>query len=120
MPSTPTRDLPEEFLAATRKSQEAAIRAIKAWVETVFGARRDPAVQRNVSCVASHDFDHKNTVVRIHGIPDLIDGFHRGVHRRIKPEEQPAKAAHKRASEKERIQPRSPFCSAASLEAYQR
>ena len=35
MPSTPTRDLPEEFLAATRKSQEAAIRAIKTWVETV-------------------------------------------------------------------------------------
>src|SRR5690348_4440302 len=35
MPSTPTRDLPEEFLAATRKSQEAMIRAIKTWVETV-------------------------------------------------------------------------------------
>jgi hypothetical protein len=35
MASTPTRDLPEEFLAATRKSQEAMIRAIKAWVETV-------------------------------------------------------------------------------------
>ena len=35
MPSTPTRDLPEEFLAATRKSQEVAIRAIKTWVETV-------------------------------------------------------------------------------------
>ncbi len=35
MASTPTRDLPEEFLAATRKSQEAAIRAIKTWVETV-------------------------------------------------------------------------------------
>ena len=28
MPSTRTRDLPEEFLAATRKSQEAMIRAI--------------------------------------------------------------------------------------------
>jgi hypothetical protein len=35
MPSTPTRDLPEEFLAATRKSQEAMIRAIRTWVETV-------------------------------------------------------------------------------------
>ncbi len=35
MPSTRTRDLPEEFLAATRKSQEAMIRAIKTWVETV-------------------------------------------------------------------------------------
>ena len=35
MPSTPTRDLPEEFLAATRKSQEVMIRAIKTWVETV-------------------------------------------------------------------------------------
>src|SRR5215472_4386664 len=35
MASTPTRDLPEEFLAATRKSQEAMIRAIKVWVETV-------------------------------------------------------------------------------------
>ena len=35
MASTPTRDLPEEFLAATRKSQEVAIRAIKTWVETV-------------------------------------------------------------------------------------
>src|SRR5215472_3763341 len=35
MASTPTRDLPEEFLAATRKSQEAMIRAIKTWVETV-------------------------------------------------------------------------------------
>src|SRR6476659_4022740 len=35
MPSTPTRDLPEEFLAATRKSQEAMIRAIQIWVETV-------------------------------------------------------------------------------------
>jgi hypothetical protein len=35
MTSTPTRDLPEEFLAATRKSQEAMIRAIKTWVETV-------------------------------------------------------------------------------------
>jgi hypothetical protein len=35
MASTPTRDLPEEFLAATRKSQEVAIQAIKTWVETV-------------------------------------------------------------------------------------
>ena len=35
MPSTRTRDLPEEFRTATRKSQEAAIRAIKTWVETV-------------------------------------------------------------------------------------
>src|SRR6516162_5144574 len=35
MASTPTRDLQEEFLAATRKSQEAMIRAIKTWVETV-------------------------------------------------------------------------------------
>jgi len=35
MASTPTRDLPDEFLAATRKSQEAMIRAIKTWVETV-------------------------------------------------------------------------------------
>jgi hypothetical protein len=35
MPSTPTRDLPEEFLAATRKSQEAMIHAIRTWVETV-------------------------------------------------------------------------------------
>src|SRR6476619_351894 len=35
MPSTPTRDLPEEFLAATRKSQAAMIRAIRTWVETV-------------------------------------------------------------------------------------
>src|SRR5690348_9359791 len=35
MASTPIRDLPEEFLAATRKSQEVMIRAIKTWVETV-------------------------------------------------------------------------------------
>ena len=35
MASTPTRDLPEEFLAATRKSQETMVRAIKTWVETV-------------------------------------------------------------------------------------
>lgn len=35
MASTTTRDLPEEFLAATRKSQEAMIRAIRTWVETV-------------------------------------------------------------------------------------
>src|SRR6201996_6698224 len=35
MASTPTRDLPEEFLAATRKCQEAMIRAIRTWVETV-------------------------------------------------------------------------------------
>src|ERR1700750_2882936 len=35
MASTPTRDLPEEFLAATRKSQDAMIRAIRTWVETV-------------------------------------------------------------------------------------
>ena len=43
-------------------------------------------MQRDVSCVASHDFDDENTVVRIHGIPDLINGFHRGVHRCIKPD----------------------------------
>ena len=35
MASTPTRDLQEEFLAATRKSQETVLRAIKTWVETV-------------------------------------------------------------------------------------
>src|SRR5690349_8750257 len=35
MASTPTRDLPEEFLAATRKSQETMIRAFRTWVETV-------------------------------------------------------------------------------------
>src|SRR6201985_2331249 len=35
MASTPTRDLPEDILAATRKSQETVIRAIKTWVETV-------------------------------------------------------------------------------------
>jgi len=35
MASTPTRDLQEEFLAATRKSQETVVRAIKTWVETV-------------------------------------------------------------------------------------
>src|ERR1700760_4424212 len=35
MASTPTRDLPEEFLAVTRKSQDAMIRAIRTWVETV-------------------------------------------------------------------------------------
>src|SRR5580704_14672271 len=35
MASTPTRDLPEEILAATRKSQETVLRAIKTWVETV-------------------------------------------------------------------------------------
>ena len=35
MASTPTRDLQEEFLAATRKSQETVVRAIKIWVETV-------------------------------------------------------------------------------------
>ena len=35
MTSTPTRDLQEEFLAATRKSQETVVRAIKTWVETV-------------------------------------------------------------------------------------
>src|SRR2546423_7673744 len=35
MPSTRTRDLPEEFLAATGKSKEAMIRAIRTWVETV-------------------------------------------------------------------------------------
>src|SRR5258708_16570317 len=35
MASNPTRDLQEEFLAATRKSQEAMIRAIRTWVETV-------------------------------------------------------------------------------------
>ena len=36
MVSTPTRDLQEEFLAATRKSQETVVRAIKTWVETVM------------------------------------------------------------------------------------
>ena len=35
MASTPTRDLQDEFLAATRKSQETVVRAIKTWVETV-------------------------------------------------------------------------------------
>ncbi len=35
MASTPTRDLQEEFLAATRKSQETVVRAIKTWVDTV-------------------------------------------------------------------------------------
>ena len=35
MASTPTRDMQEEFLAATRKSQETVVRAIKTWVETV-------------------------------------------------------------------------------------
>jgi len=35
MASNPTRDLQEEFLAATRKSQETVVRAIKTWVETV-------------------------------------------------------------------------------------
>ena len=35
MASTPTRDLQEEFLAATRKSQETVVRAIQTWVETV-------------------------------------------------------------------------------------
>jgi hypothetical protein len=35
MASTPTRDLQEEFLAATRKSQETVVRAIRTWVETV-------------------------------------------------------------------------------------
>src|SRR5712691_6692857 len=35
MASTPTRDLQAEFLAATRKSQETVVRAIKTWVETV-------------------------------------------------------------------------------------
>src|SRR5271166_2070509 len=35
MASTATRDLQEEFLAATRKSQETVVRAIKTWVETV-------------------------------------------------------------------------------------
>src|SRR5271157_4924017 len=35
MASTPTRDLQDEFLAATRKSQETMVRAIKTWVETV-------------------------------------------------------------------------------------
>src|SRR5260370_35729346 len=38
MANTPRRDLQEEFLAATRKSQENVIRAIKAWVETVMTA----------------------------------------------------------------------------------
>src|ERR1700736_3549539 len=36
MASTPTRDLQEEFLAATRKSQETVVRAIKTWVETIM------------------------------------------------------------------------------------
>src|ERR1700729_3389383 len=35
MASTPTRDLQDEFLAVTRKSQETVVRAIKTWVETV-------------------------------------------------------------------------------------
>ena len=35
MASTPTRDLQEEFLAVTRKSQETVVRAIKTWVGTV-------------------------------------------------------------------------------------
>ena len=35
MASNPTRDLQEEILAATRKSQETVVRAIKTWVETV-------------------------------------------------------------------------------------
>ena len=35
MASTPTRDLQDEFLAATRKSQETVVRAIRTWVETV-------------------------------------------------------------------------------------
>ena len=35
MASTATRDLQEEFLAATRKSQDTVVRAIKTWVETV-------------------------------------------------------------------------------------
>ena len=35
MASTPTRDLQDEFLTATRKSQETVVRAIKTWVETV-------------------------------------------------------------------------------------
>ncbi len=35
MASNPTRDLQEEFLAATRKSQDAMIRAIRTWAETV-------------------------------------------------------------------------------------
>ena len=35
MASTPTRDLQEEFLAATRKSQETVVRAINTWFETV-------------------------------------------------------------------------------------
>ena len=57
MASTPTRTCPEEFLAATRKSQEAMIRAIKTWVETVrtvplscvrLHATRGPAAQAAV------------------------------------------------------------------------
>src|ERR1700716_1050647 len=35
MASIPTRDLQEDFLAATRKSQETVVHAIKTWVETV-------------------------------------------------------------------------------------
>jgi hypothetical protein len=35
MASTPTRDLQEEFLAATRKSQDTVVRALKTWVQTV-------------------------------------------------------------------------------------
>jgi hypothetical protein len=35
MASIPGQDLQREFLALTRKSQEAALRAIKAWVDTV-------------------------------------------------------------------------------------
>src|SRR6202022_519587 len=35
MASNPTRDLQEEFLALTRKSQDAMIRAIRTWAETL-------------------------------------------------------------------------------------
>ena len=35
MASTPTRDLQEEFLAVTRKSQDTVVRALKTWVQTV-------------------------------------------------------------------------------------
>src|SRR5260370_9996981 len=45
MARNPSQDLQEEFLAATRKSQETVLKAIKSWVETVTTATpRLPAV----------------------------------------------------------------------------
>src|SRR5260370_7805349 len=45
MARSPSRDLQEEFLAATGKRQETALKAIKSWVETVTTAPpRLPAV----------------------------------------------------------------------------